>query len=169
MRRKIHDISTPNLRDHAPYLAGLLDGEGSFMIINPKDSLTFTPTIALGMTHEATVAWVAKLLGVTYDFNEKREAKHKDVYVLRVNTQKECLQICQALYGYSITKKEPIKCMQNFLKLQESMPSYGTKRKESLLRIIDLFITCKKANHRGTPRNYEAIRKKLQKLVALQL
>jgi hypothetical protein len=165
--KKIKDISENDLKKKATNLAGLLDGEGTYTIIHhPKSKPSFYPSIQLGMTHEATVKKVAKLLGVDKRCVKSKDPNHKDCFVLKVNTQYECMQICRALYGQAVTKKEPIKCVMEFLKLKRlPLPSMGAKRKEILSKMADLFIACRKANHRGKPVDFDVMRKHIQELI----
>jgi hypothetical protein len=156
--RKIRNIVQQDLDENAPYVAGLMDGEGAFCIINPKDTLTFYPCIQLKMTHENTVAKAADLFGVSYSRREE-QPPHKDSYCLRVTTQAECEQICDALGQYAITKQEQISLMLKFLELSQK------KTKENMLEIVNVFIAVKKANDRGQGIDFNAIQNNLRKRV----
>ena len=118
------------------------------------------------MTHEPTIEFVKEIFGVTHEFREPKSKLHKTAYNLRVNTIENCLTICTALFEYSITKKEPIKLLWEFSKLSTSIPPQGPERKEVLLKIVELYVACRKANLRGRAPNYEAMKKRLQRLVA---
>jgi hypothetical protein len=164
--RKKKDIDVIDLRKYAAYVAGLMDGEGSFSIINRSKTLSFNPCIALTMTHQPTVARIADLFGVEPPIERvSGKKRHKNTYSIRVNTQVECLQICRALYGYSITKREPIRLLREFLMLWMSMPDRGPKPKEKMLKVVELHISSKKANRRGRPPNYDKMRERLMKLI----
>ncbi len=156
--RKIKNIVTEELNENAAYVAGLMDGEGAFCIINPKNTLTFYPCIQLKMTHRDTVATVADLFGVSY-VERKEQPPHKNSYCLRVTTQAECEQICNVLRPHAITKQEQICLMLQFLELTQ------TKTKEDMLQIIDVFIAVKKANDRGKGLDFNAIRADLRERV----
>lgn len=64
------------------YLAGLLDGEGSFLC--PPPSMPNQPAVALAMTDEDIVARAALLLEAKYMTLPRRQSHHKVVYVVRV-------------------------------------------------------------------------------------
>jgi len=172
--RKILDIDQAQLDYNARYLAGLMDGEGSFLIIariTEKRRVSFSPCISLKMTHEETIKFAADKFGVNY-FPRKGKPGHKDIFDCRVTTKDEIRQICNALSPYSITKKEPIKWLLDYLSEAERRERLTLSQKRSLedkgilLGIVDLHIASKKANQRGTKIvDYEARRKELKDVI----
>jgi hypothetical protein len=166
IRKQVKPASPSKLRKYAQYLAGLMDGEGSFMIINRKDSLEFSPCIALTMTHKPTIEFAADIFGVDVSERLPKSKKHKIAYAAPVTTQENCLAICSALSTYAITKREPIRLLYEFLELWMDLPPCGQKRKEYLTKIVDKYIAIKQANHRGKKVNYETIRNRLLKQIA---
>jgi hypothetical protein len=141
-RRKLRDIKQKDLEAEAPWLAALLDGEGTYTIIqDPRSELSFSASIELGMTDEATIKKVKKLFGVSSRLVKSKDENHKDCYVIKVSTQKENMQICQALKKYSVTKKKRIGYVIKFLQLKIKLRSLvGDKKKQCLSEIVDVFI-----------------------------
>jgi hypothetical protein len=166
MRRKIKDIDPIVLAENSKYIAALLDGEGHFSIRPQHPPLSFYPLIALGMTHKKTIDSTAKIFGVS-TYIVRNERPLKDCYRLRVTTQKECDQICEAISEYSITKSKQIKLLLRFLKLQKELETSSGKqeRKRILFKMIDLYIACKKTNERGPTPDYDAMRNDMQEMV----
>ncbi|MGA2309748.1 MAG: LAGLIDADG family homing endonuclease [Candidatus Bathyarchaeia archaeon] len=160
--KKVANIDPDILDQNLQYIAGLMDGEGTFAIrITGKDNHHFTPMIEISMSHEESIRFVANIFGVSYDKVRAKEKYHKDMYRVLVTTEREIRQIAEALLPYSITKKEQIELLLEFSKLKDTFPGgkYDSRCKEILLEMIDVFIELKKRNVRGKPPNYEAIRK----------
>jgi hypothetical protein len=173
--KKIHDIVDTDLEKNARYLAGLMDGEGTFSIIariTGKQNVSFSPCISLKMTHKETVEFAADIFGVNI-FMRKGKPGHKDTYDFRVTTKIEAQKICNALSPFSKTKMKPIDLLSNFLLLSDekdllkhSQPLSSEVKKISLA-MVDLHISSKKANQRGTEIiDYEAMRKELKDIIA---
>ena len=164
--RKKGNINLGYLRNNARYLAGLIDGEGSFCILEKKGNhLRFSPLISLQMTHEQTVSFTANVFNVTFGESKKQKKAffHKDVYRVLVTTKTEIGQIAKELLAYSITKRKQIELMINYLKLEEEMNNERTyvKKKEILKKVIEIFIELKMNNERGEPKDYELMRQSL--------
>lgn len=166
--KKLRDINPDSLAKHAPYLAGLLDGEGTFAIrmIN-NDHLLFFPMIEIGMSHEKTIEFVADIFGIDRSRKSKREKPHKDMYYIRVTTQAEIEQIAEALRPYSITRQEQIQLILEFFSLKRTFPGgkYDSKSRAILLKMVDVYIEVRKRNERGPPPDYESMRKRLKSKV----
>lgn len=98
------------------WLAGLLDGEGSFGISKSR----YQCSIQLEMTHEPTVLMVAQLfrdMGVTaltYSY-AGRVRVHRRSYYVRVNRQADILRVCRALKPYVVTKLDQVTAMEKYL------------------------------------------------------
>jgi LAGLIDADG DNA endonuclease family protein len=157
--------------DLAPYLAGLLDGEGSFNLLERgKANLCFRPQIQIAMCHELTIDVVAKVFNVGPVKKKKGEGYHNDSFYIRVTTEKEVQQICETLLRYSITKLEQIKLLLRYFSLKTEKQNTGcslTRQKEILIEMVDIFIGIKKLNERPSkkPPNYEEIKQDLFKRI----
>jgi hypothetical protein len=77
------------------YLAGLLEGEGSFL--RPPPSLPNQSAIALAMTDEDVVVRAAVLIETTYCEVGRTQAHHKRAYVARVRGQR-AVEVMEALH-----------------------------------------------------------------------
>jgi len=163
--RKVSSINLDILTKEARYAAGLLDGEGSFVLREiGKTYPRFSPLIELAMTHKETVEFAARVFCVSTD-KLIREKPNKDVYYLRITTIDEIKQVCEALLFYSITKKKQIQILLDYFSLKEKLIHPINKQilqnKEILQKMIDLFIELKKLNERGTPPDYDSMKQEL--------
>ena len=68
------------------WLAGLLEGEGSFMVGPPSDK--HIPVVSLQMTDQDVVQRVADLFGVTIYYKSSNNVKHKDCWTTRLKGQR---------------------------------------------------------------------------------
>jgi hypothetical protein len=68
------------------WLAGLLEGEGSFM--KPTPSLPNRPVISVQMTDEDVISRVANILGCSYYHVPSKNPKWKDTFCIRVRGKK---------------------------------------------------------------------------------
>jgi hypothetical protein len=163
--RKVSSINLDILTKEARYAAGLLDGEGSFILREiGKASPRFLPLIELAMTHKETVEFAGKVFCVSTD-KLIREKPNKDAYYLRITTNDEVKQVCEALLFYSITKKKHIQILLDYFSLKEKLvhpiDKQILKNKEILQKMIDLFIELKKLNERGEPPDYHSMKQEL--------
>lgn len=155
--RWLKPINTVDLEVNAPYLAGLLDGEGTFTILTK--STPPKPLVEICMTHEETIAFAAEVFGVSYS-KVNRLKPHKDVYAIRIHTQKEIQQIANALLPYSKTKQEQIHLLLKWFELREELAKNTTDMRIRE-RMADLCIEIKKRNQRGNPPDYTEMRTQL--------
>ena len=81
------------------WLAGLLEGEGSFYPGPP--SSPNLPILSVSMTDEDVIAKVASLLGVTYNLQKSRHEKWKESYCAKVKgrTAVELMKKLKPLMG----------------------------------------------------------------------
>lgn len=90
MSRQLAPI--PKLKKEvAIYLAGLIDGEGCFFMSSSAKHSRYstktyhTPEFKIVLTDEATIAWIAEELNLTYGHTKGRTDKnHKDTYEVRI-------------------------------------------------------------------------------------
>lgn len=78
-------------KDTAIYLAGLIDGEGCFFMSSSakhtrySSKIYHTPEFKIVLTDEATIAWIAEKLNLTYGHTKGRiDKNHKDTYEVRI-------------------------------------------------------------------------------------
>lgn len=101
-------ISTLDART-AAYLAGLLDGEGSFQVTRHK-SMTAYPRVCLAMTHKPVMSWVAELLGgisvwVNNHTAQRRNPMWKPQYIVAVQGHR-AVALCKVVRPYLRVKQE---------------------------------------------------------------
>lgn len=163
--RKLGSIDLKTLTDKAPYLAGLLDGEGCFVLREVgKTYPRFTPIIELAMTHEDTVKWSAQVCNVT-KAKAVRDKPHKDVHYTRIYKQDDVRLVCKAILPYMITKRKQVKLFLEYFSLKQKL-IYPVNRNISINKpiideMISVFIEIKKANERGKTPDYDAMRRRL--------
>jgi hypothetical protein len=164
----MRDINNEELEEKAPYLAGLMDGEGTYTLrpITRGKHLNFSALICLSMTDEKTVKFAANVFGVTYAKKVKKRP-YKDYYFLRVTTKYEIKQIANALLRHSITKADQIELLLSFYLLEYILPEDFTdpSYQNIMEKIIDLYILLKKSHERGSPPDYEALRETLKQKI----
>lgn len=76
------------------WLAGLLEGEGSFC--KPAPSSKGAPFISLQMTDEDVVAKVSQIFGVKYHQTKKKKQHHKQCFIV-VKTGFEAIEIMKEI------------------------------------------------------------------------
>jgi hypothetical protein len=146
--RKIRSIDSSLLDDSASYLAGLLDGEGAFTIHWHKSNpLYFEPLIGIGMTHEETISFVARLLGVSYATRERKKS-FKTMFYTGVTRRADLKIILDALKPRLITKRKQAELLLEFLS-PEKTPSQKTRMK-TLQKQADIYVKLRELNMRGT-------------------
>lgn len=102
------------LETEKAYLAGLIDGEGSFYIEKYMDKRTgnfsYCLRCKIGMTCLKTLTWAKDVVSKKFKCtlsaaSPKKNPKWKPSWVLIINT-KEVVKICRELLPYLITKKK---------------------------------------------------------------
>lgn len=90
----------------AAYVAGLLDGEGSFGISYLKSMERYIPQISCSMTDEAPIAYLAKLGGVAYFPVERKKPipRTKPQWQVKING-KRAIALCRRLRPYLLVKQ----------------------------------------------------------------
>jgi len=141
--RKYKDIEQSILENYAGYIAGLFDGEGSFIIRCNKRTRcpNFYALLSIGMTHKGVILWLRRVLGVT-GFSVSRKGR-KRIYVLRVTTRDETITIIEELLPWLRVKKEQAKNLLKMLTLKET----GNK-KELVMKKAELYLRNKELNKR---------------------
>jgi hypothetical protein len=142
-----------------------MDGEGTYTLRPSRTmNLRFQPLLILGMTDEETIKFVARIFGVTYDRLRSRRLWRKDMFRLRVTTEKEIRQIAEALIHFSRTRLKQLRLLLEFFSLKERLPGDKTdpEYEQVLFKMIDVYINLAILNHRGKPKDFEEKREKLR-------
>lgn len=158
--RKIHDINESLLHEYAGYIAGLLEGEGSFSLHYQKKrgKMSFQPKIKIGMSDEETIRWLADLLGVNYKPKVQKGYGRKLMYYTQVSTTKELKIILPELLPWLHGKRRQAELLLQFLSLKDRLPEETDVYHE----MIDIFLELGQLRTKGPRFNYEAWRKRLQ-------
>ena len=146
--RKTGEIDKAMLTRHAPYIAGLLDGEGTFTIRWNKRARfpSFQPLIMVSMTNEEVISFLAEKLQV--DYTRKVRKGHRAYYVLRITTKDEIVMILKALSPWLIVKKEHARIILEFIALKEKE---GLTRREIVCKRVKLYLRIRQLNPKGQP------------------
>ena len=132
------------------WLAGLLDGEGSFILLRQKQtrgysykSAGYVPCVKVTMCDELTINRVRQIfdtLVVGHYGIDHRPAKgtRKDNWGTKVTGMKRCLKLFEALEPYAVTKLPQIKALKEYSQSRLSHPvqDFLTKREAE---IVDIF------------------------------
>lgn len=115
--KKTITICKPSNEDLA-WIAGLLDGEGCFLLYNSRRQ-KFYPKITLCMTHKLTIQCMLDKLKSNQLITHivSNNDKHKDSFTVSINGI-NAIYLCQWIKPYSITKKDNVEIMANFLSHQ---------------------------------------------------
>lgn len=109
-------ISLMTVEERA-YLAGLIDGEGSIYCgaIGSSRHKTCYPCVAIGMTDEAVIEWVASRWGcaVSYVLKRKNNPKWLDQYFVRLSGKRAQL-LCLTLLPYLRVKRRQAELVCGF-------------------------------------------------------
>lgn len=167
--KRLGDVRSSALYENAPYLAGLIDGEGSFVIHKRehKNRVRFTPMIVLGMTHEETVKFAAGIFNVSYVL-QKRQPPNKEMFRFQVRTPTDIEIIATALHEPSITKREQIEVFLEFIPLERIISEIkhnDPRYRDAYLEMVEKYVELRKLNRRGKPPNYEVMQERLKKKV----
>ena len=162
LRQKIGEIDKNTLAHYAPYIAGLLDGEGTFTIRWNRGTRfpSFYPFIMVSMTNEEVIRFLAKTLQV--DFTRKVRNNRRTYYVLRITTKHEIVMILEALKPWLIVKKEHAQIILEFIALKEKEE---LTHKEIVSKRAELYLKIRKLNLKGRPFNPDELRSDLEDCV----
>lgn len=140
-------IEVPELeRDVAIYLAGLIDGEGCFWISrgtkhNSKyTKIYYTPEFKIVLTDEPTIAWVADVLGCTYNFQKANKGKnHKPTYEVRMSKVDNLIAFIPQLIPHLKVKRAVAVLLLEFCesRRQERMERYHAKYTNNEMGVFD--------------------------------
>jgi hypothetical protein len=146
--QKIGEIDKGMLDIYAPYIAGLLDGEGTFTIRWNRRSRrpSFSPLIMVQMTHEGVISFLGKTLQVTY--TTKVRKSRRTYYVLRITTKHEMVMMLIALSPWLIVKKEHAQIILEFIAMKERKE---LTRKEIMSKRAKLYLRIRQLNLKGRP------------------
>jgi len=160
--RKIGEIDKDTLAHYAPYIAGLLDGEGTFTIHWNKGVRcpSFSPLIMISMTNEEAISLLAEKLRVSY--NTKVRKDRRTNYVMRITTRHEIVMILEALKRWLIVKREHAQIILEFIALKERKE---LPRKEIMSKQAELYLRIRQLNPKGRPFDPDELRSALKERI----
>jgi hypothetical protein len=161
--KKVGEIDLDVLNRHVPYIAGFLDGEGTFTICWNKRarSPSFRPLISVSHTNEEVIQLLKKTLQVTYTPKMGKKG-HRPYYLLRVTTKNEIITILEALKSSLIVKKEHAQIILDFMALKEKREF---TRKEIAFKKAELYLRIRQLNPKGKPFDLEELRRALEERI----
>jgi len=106
--------------DEMAYIAGFMDGEGSFLIekrVSKRDGTPlYVPVIQVVNTNRNVIDFINKKLGGgKYRYTED-DRGWKTCYLMKIRQTKKVMAICRMLIPYLIVKKEQAKLLYEFCK-----------------------------------------------------
>ncbi|MCK5016398.1 MAG: hypothetical protein KAS32_04925 [Candidatus Peribacteraceae bacterium] len=135
------------------YLAGLVDGDGTFRIARQKRKEIWSPKydckLRIINTSKTLMVWLKSNFGGSYWVQRKGHSRWKDCYTWEV-TSKQAIALTKKIIKYLIVKKERAELL---LELEKtfSWRKKGTKRvpEKTLIKRKEIYLKMKKLNRRG--------------------
>ena len=129
-----------------PYVAGLIDSEGSFRIYYRRSKKSYSPIISVELTSFQLIDYLAYILPYNvyvYDYTRKKiNPNHKKSQVLTIPTKHQ-MRFINDIEPYLILKQPQIEVFKDFKLKRKSKP--------------ECFTTMKQLNQRGTNINIQII------------
>lgn len=100
------------------YLAGLIDGEGSFGVMQVPGPSRYVPVMTISMTSEITLQWISGKTGVSYGSIPRYKPTNLTQYKARLSGQR-LVFFCTKALQYFVTKRAQAEQILNFGKTYE--------------------------------------------------
>ncbi len=139
-----------NKNEKFAYLAGIIDGEGSFYIAQDnRHGKSFNSRLYVTNTDKELIDWLYKnFKGLTYSYNSIKNPHWKTRFQWIVQ-KKDILEMCENIFPYLVVKKEQAKIMIKFRKTFNQWRGRGNPVSELLHRErIDYMLNLRKLNQR---------------------
>lgn len=152
-------MDNPQKRPAVEWLAGFVDGEGSFILQVSKErrwkngtyGIRLRPRITIPNMHKPTMDFIAGLLEewsignqFTVVSRKAQNPKHSQGYVISVNGHKRSLKLLKLLLPYLVTRWEQAKLLEEFIEWRLTLPKdawtggHAEKAKEYIDRLRTL-------------------------------
>lgn len=152
-------MDNPQKRTAVEWLAGFIDGEGSFILQVSKErrwkngtwGIRLRPKITIPNTHKPTMDFIAGLLkelGIGHQFNvvsrKVYNPKHSQGYSISINGHKRSLKLTKLLLPFLVTKWEQAKLLEQFIEWRLTLPKdawtggYAMQAKQYILKLREL-------------------------------
>lgn len=143
------DVSQLSNEEFA-YLAGIVDGEGSFIISRSKhpdcSERIFVPAMAISNTSPKMISWIRKRIGGALS-TRKKGRKWRACYQVHVYPR-TLAELLPNLVPFLVVKQEQARTMMRFLSTtKHGAAAYRLSSKERALR-LELYTQLKELNHR---------------------
>ncbi|HEC75488.1 MAG TPA: hypothetical protein ENI26_14150 [Methylophaga aminisulfidivorans] len=131
------------------YLAGMLDGEGTFSIQRTKNNV-YCPRMNVGNTDKAALEWLkSKFDGHLRPADVPKEPHHKQVWVLQWRVLEMLELIPKLLLFLHIKKKQAEIVLEYISHFSMCITRANIRTQEQLDHRIALFNEMRALNHRG--------------------
>jgi len=98
------------------YIAGILDGEGSILLLRSSCRARIYPRVVVGMSDHVCVGTLQNITSVGHVYTVEYKKKNcKSIYTWNVQAVLEIYFLLKAVLPYLITKKERAKVMIDFV------------------------------------------------------
>lgn len=142
----------------AAYIAGFMDGEGSFFCNREKSKFNRHPyyynfTVTVSNTNVQVLQWIMDVCGGTFWFNESRSgnANHKTCYKI-VFSGETIRAIVPQFIDYLIIKKKVASLVLNALKIRDEGSNNYSHSKEEIYH--EIYCELRELNARGNKQLY---------------
>lgn len=174
--KKVREIDPDILRQNSQYIAGLMDGEGAFMIkfTAGKKRPYFQPLLVLSMNHEETVRFVADKFGVTYAPISRKRKSHvggeekvtvKTTYRTLVLVEDDIKRVLTTLLPSLITKKKQAELILEFIRMKQDFSGTRVAYKDLLLKQAEIYTDVGRLQTKGPHSDYDKFRKKFDEAI----
>ena len=127
------------------YLAGLLDGEGCF-VIKLNNHEHFSQSVTIGMTDTRTVKWVQATFGGLIFYTASKSSKNENVSTWALCKRLEVEKLISEVKPYLKTKLLQALIMEEFCKTFPKNKTYTILKKAEMAKYAEYMRT---ANARG--------------------
>jgi len=158
------------------YLAGLIDGDGSFLVYfnrnktkEGEERLSCVLRLKISSTNREFLEKLRKKLGMggVYPYNSKGERNHSEAYGFYVSNFNDFQRIIKMVDGKLLLKQEELEKIKEIVSIiQKKREERGVKApftKEELLRIAEIRDTLQRKKRKSNYRTKEWVEKFLTK------
>ena len=98
------------------YVAAMIDGEGSILMLSSKGGTRYNPVIVIANTDKKLITYLHNLLGLGHIYVSKPKGKRRRQYILKIGTHLEIFSLLKEVGGYLISKKQLASLMVKYCK-----------------------------------------------------
>jgi hypothetical protein len=155
----------------ASYLAGLLDGEGSFSICRCKCKLldghsrfNFQCRIEIGMSHRPTIEFISKIFDSKIRVYIPRNGRwnRKNMYYALLSSSKELKEFLPQVLPYLITKSKQCKLLLEFV----NFPKPKWPQRTGIEAKAELYRKVRNLNTKISEEDFEKVKRMLLRRIS---